>query len=160
MPTLETKYFGTMPCDEASCFDFPSGIPAFEEERRFLRIESPAHQPLLFLQSATTPALCFIAMAALAADPDYKLSMSPEDLAALDLPAGRQPRIGSEVMVLTLLSIRENAPATANLLAPIVINVANRRALQAIRHDNLYSHEQPVAALTPLTRRKPEACPC
>ncbi|MGA2597191.1 MAG: flagellar assembly protein FliW [Bryobacteraceae bacterium] len=160
MPTIETKYFGTMPCGEESCFDFPSGIPAFEDERRFLRLEDPAYHPLLFLQSTTTPALCFIAMEALAADPDYKLSVIPEDLAALDLPAGRQPRIGSEVLVLALLSIRENAPATANLLAPIVINVATRQALQAIRHDNLYSYEQSVAALTPLTRRKPEECPC
>jgi len=160
MPTIETKYFGTMPCDEESFFDFPSGIPAFEDQRRFLRIERPAYHPLLFLQSAATPSLCFIAMAVLAAAPDYMLSVSPEDLAALDLPAGRQPRIGAEVMVLTLLSIRENAPTTANLLAPIVINMSNRKAVQAIRHDNLYSHEQPVAVLTPRARRTPETCPC
>jgi flagellar assembly factor FliW len=160
MPTIETKYFGTVPCGEESCFDFPFGIPAFENERSFLRLESPAHYPLLFLQSVTTPALCFIALAVLAAAPDYQLAVSPEDLAALDLPAGRQPRIGSEVMVVTLLSIRENAPATANLLAPIVINMANRKALQAIRPDSLYSHEHPLAALTMPTPRKPEACPC
>jgi flagellar assembly factor FliW len=94
MPTIETKYFGTVPCDEESFVDFPSGIPAFEDQRRFLRIERPAYHPLLFLQSAATPSLCFIAMAVLAAAPDYRLSVSPEDLAALDLPAGRQPRIG------------------------------------------------------------------
>lgn len=160
MPSIETKYFGTMPCDEESCFDFPSGIPAFEEERRFLRIESPAHHPLLFLQSTTTPALCFIAMAVVAAVPDYRLSVSPEDLAALDLPAVRQPRIGSEVLVLTLLSIRENALVTVNLLAPLVINLANRKALQAIRHDSIYSHEQPLPALSALTRQNPKAYAC
>jgi len=160
MPTIETKYFGTVACDEESCFDFPFGIPAFEEERRFLRIESPAYHPLLFLQSATTPALCFIAMAALAAAPDYELSVSPDDRAALDLPAGRQPHIGSEVMVLTLLSMRENAPATVNLLAPLVINLANRKALQAIRHDNLYSHEQPLAVLISCTQQNPKAHSC
>jgi flagellar assembly factor FliW len=160
MPTIETKYFGTVPCDEESCFDFPFGIPAFEEERRYLHLDSPAYHPLVFLQSTTTPALCFIAMAVLAAAPDYQLSVCSEDLAALDLPAGRQPRIGSEVMVFTLLSVRENAPATANLLAPIVINMANRKALQAIRHDSLYSHEHPLASLAMLTPRKKEACPC
>ena len=46
-----------------------------------------------------------------------------EDLEALELPSGRQPQIGSEVLVLALVSIHESAPATANLLAPVVVNV-------------------------------------
>lgn len=97
--------------------------------------------------------LCFIALAVLDVDPDYKLAVSPEDLEALELPTERQPLIGSEVLVLTLLSIRDVGPATANLLAPLVINLANRRGLQAIRRDNLYSHEQALVAMS-------EECSC
>lgn len=154
MPTIDTKYFGAMSFDEESCFEFPSGLPAFEEEHRFLPLEIPDHKPLLFLQSTSTPSLCFIALPVLVADPGYKLAVSPDDLEALELAVGRQPRIGSEVLVLTLLSIRENAPATANLLAPVVINLATRRAIQAIRLDRTYSHEQPLAA------RVREECSC
>lgn len=146
MPTIETKYFGAMPFNDESCFEFPGGLPAFEEERRFLPLETPAHKPLLFLQSATTPSLCFIAVPVLVADPQYDLAVSFEDLEALELSVDRQPKIGSEVLVLTLLSIGENAPTTANLLAPVVINLATRRGLQAIRYDRAYSHEQPLAA--------------
>jgi len=153
MPTIETKYFGTMPFEGDSCFEFPWGLPAFEEERCFLPLKIPAHEPLLFLQSTTTPSLCFIALPVLVADPDYKLAVSVEDLEALELNSAQQPEIGSGALVLTLLSIRENAPATANLLAPVVINLANRRALQAIRNDRAYSHEHPLA----LTKKR-ETC--
>lgn len=155
MPTIDTKYFGALAFEEASCFEFYWGLPAFEQERRFLPLEIPGHKPLLFLQSTRTPALCFLALPVLAADPQYRLAVSPEDLAALELAADRQPQIGAEVLVLALLSIREEAPATANLLAPVVVNLANRRALQAIRSDRLYSHEQPLPA-PPASTAAPE----
>jgi flagellar assembly factor FliW len=147
MPTIDTKYFGAIPYEEDSCFEFPWGLPAFEEERRFLPLEIPDHKPLLFLQSTITPSLCFIALPVLVADSGYRLEVSADDLAALNLASDRQPEIGSEVLVLALLSIRENAPATANLLAPLVINLAKRHGLQAIRYDAIYSHEQPLGAL-------------
>ena len=89
----------------------------------------------------------------LVADPVYKLAISADDLRALGLSVSRQPKIGSEVLVLTLLSIREDAPATANLLAPVVVNVANHRAVQAIRLDAAYSHEQPLVV-------RNERCTC
>jgi flagellar assembly factor FliW len=145
MPTIATKYFGAMPYEEEGCFEFPWGLPAFEEERRFLPLEMPGHKPLVFLQSTANPALCFIALPVLAADPEYALAVSPDDLQALSLPEDRQPVAGPEVLVLALLSIHEDAPATANLLAPVVVNLANRRALQAVRYDSVYSHAQPLA---------------
>lgn len=145
MSTIDTKYFGMMPFDPEACFELPNGLPAFEEERRFLLIQLPDHEPLVFLQSAVTPSLCFIALPVLVADPAYDLAINAEDLAQLDLDPSRQPIVGSEVLVLALLSIREEEPATANLLAPVVMNLANRRAVQAIRHDRAYSHEQPMS---------------
>ncbi len=146
MPNVETKYFGTMPFDEESSFEFPWGLPAFEEERRFLPLQMPGYKPLVFLQSTANSGLCFVAIPVLVAEPEYELAVSPEDLRALGLDPGRQPRIGSEVLVLALLSMREEAPTTANLLAPVIVNLATRQALQAIRHDAVYSHAQPLAA--------------
>ena len=144
MPTIDTKYFGPMSYDEGSCFEFPWGLPAFESECRFLPLEMPGHQPLVFLQSVITPSLCFIALPVLAADQGYKLEVVAGDLRDLHLEDQRQPSIGSEVLVLALLSIHDEGPATANLLAPVVINLANRRGLQAIRQDTAYSHAQPI----------------
>jgi flagellar assembly factor FliW len=145
MAQVKTEYFGTMTYREESVFDFPAGLPAFLNEKRFVPIESPPHSPMLFLQSMIQPALCFLALPIQVVDAEYRLAVSREDLVFLDLPSDRQPLIESEVAVLVLLSLHGGLPATANLMAPIVVNLKTRRALQAIRQDSEYSHQHPIA---------------
>src|SRR5579863_4574716 len=114
MPLLPTKYFGEIACDEADFYEFPLGLPAFERERRFLLLNLPNRYPLVFLQSASTKDLCFLALPILVADSQYELAVPIEDLELLDLETAGQPRIGSEVLVLALLSVGGGKPATAN----------------------------------------------
>jgi flagellar assembly factor FliW len=147
MPLLATKYFGKLSCEPADCYDFPSGIPGYEGERTFVLLNLPGKEPLVFLQSVQTATLCFLALPILVADPQYRLSVSFEDLQILELELTRQPHIGGEVLVLALLAIEEGAAATANLMSPIVMNLKNRRAVQAIRCDFAYSHRQPLRGL-------------
>jgi flagellar assembly factor FliW len=144
MAQVETQYFGTVSYREESVFDFPDGLPAFINEKRFVPIESPQHSQLLFLQSMTQPALCFLALPIQVVAPDYRLAISREELISLDLSPDRQPELASEVAVLALLALHDGLSATANLMAPIVVNLKTRRALQAIRQDSVYSHQHPV----------------
>jgi flagellar assembly factor FliW len=146
MPLVETKYFGTKPYDQESAFDFPFGLPAFEEEKRFVFIEMPDYDPLVFLQSLSRPSLCFLALPVLVADPNYNLAVSVEDRAALGLDPACQPALGSGTLALALLALRDGFSATVNLMAPILVNVETRRALQAIRMDRAYSHQHPISA--------------
>jgi flagellar assembly factor FliW len=143
---VETKYFGTLPYGDGSVFDFPQGLPAFEEEKSFVLIESPEGAPLVFLQSMARPNLCFVALPILVVDENYQLAIAPEDLEELSLDTQRQPVLGSEVTVLALVSMRDEHVATANLMAPIVLNVKIRQGLQAIRRDSRHSHKYPVAS--------------
>ena len=87
--------------------------------------------PLVYLQSLEDPALCFITMPILAVDPGYRLTGERRGSGAVGSLPSRQPRIGEDVLCLTVLSIRETGP-TANLLAPIVVNLRNRKAVQAV----------------------------
>ena len=152
MAQIETQYFGTMSYREESVFDFPAGLPAFLNEKRFVPIESPQHSPLLFLQSMMQRALCFLALPIQVVDAEYRLAVSREDLVFLDLPSDRQPVLESEVAVLVLVSLHDVLSTTANLMAPIVVNLKTRRALQAIRQDSTYSHQHPIA------RAREKAC--
>jgi flagellar assembly factor FliW len=144
MAHVETEYFGTIPYREDSIFEFPAGLPAFVNEKRFVPIESPQHSPLLFLQSLVRPSLCFLALPIQVVDRDYRLAVSREDLVTLGLTPDRQPELTSEVAVLALLSIHDGLLATANLMAPIIVNLKSHHALQAIRQDSLYSHQHPI----------------
>ena len=141
MPILETQKFGPITYEQGSEILFPAGLPGFEERHRFLAVQLLDRHPLVFLQSLEEPGLCFVTLPVLAVDPKYRLRVGAEDLERLGLGGGRQPRIGPEVLCLAVVSIRASGP-TANLLAPVVINVSNLRAVQAVMPDSGYSHRQ------------------
>jgi flagellar assembly factor FliW len=142
LQSCETRYFGPVEYEEESVMVFPHGIPAFEQEKRFLALRQPVSEPLVFLQSVANPDVCFATLPARAACPGYQLNMAPEDLDVLGLVKSRQPAIGDDVLCLTILSLTENAPPTVNLLAPIVVNVQTLRACQAIQTDSPYTHRE------------------
>lgn len=144
MPQFVTNQFGPIEYTEEAAWEFPHGLPAFEDQTRFLPIEPPVYAPIVFLQSLIRPELCFLALRVGDLLPDYRLNVSSDDLAALDLEATRQPTIGEEVLCLVILSVTGNQPPTANLLAPVVVNQRNRRAVQAVRMDTAYSHQHPL----------------
>ncbi len=148
MNQIATKYFGQLQYNEDSVVEFPDGIPGFEDQRGFLVVQQPQSKPLVFLQSLSKPELCFIAVPAQAACPDYRLSIPSEDLDALGLPSTTQPAIGRDILCLTIISIGDDASITANLLAPLVINLHTRRGRQPIMVESDYSHRHPLDAPT------------
>ena len=146
MSEVTTTCFGQLSYHPEQVIHFPAGLPAFEEETAFLPIERPATAPVIFLQSLSRPDLAFITLPILLADPDYRLDLAPADLEALGLPTDRQPEIGADVLCLAIVTVPESRIATANLMAPIVMNVATRRAFQAIQTDAGYSHQHVLSA--------------
>jgi flagellar assembly factor FliW len=144
MPALITKYFGSVEYREDDVVQFPLGLASFEDESQFLVMEPPASAPLVFLQSLRLPSLCFLALPMQGVDPDYRLNITREDLEDLGLQTDRQPRVGEEIRCLAVIVVAENGPISANLLAPLIINPAKRRGVQAIRFDSIYSHQHLV----------------
>ena len=146
MPRVQTKCFGEVDYSPDAVFEFPYGMPGFEAEHEFVFLERPATHPLMFMQSVSSPDVCFILLPALAADPRYKLRLAEEDLAALRLSAGRQPRIGKDVLcaVLVCAGGEERPDPTANLLAPIVVNLKRQIGIQAIQTQTEYSYRYPL----------------
>jgi len=140
MPVLETSNFGAIAYEPESVIEFPRGLPGFEGRRRFLAVQTPNSVPLVFLQSLEEPSLCFPTMPVLVLDSQYRLQVAEEDLDTVGLPRDRQPRIGEDVLCVAVLSFRETG-ATANLLAPVVVNLKNQKAVQAIAPESDYSHQ-------------------
>lgn len=150
MPQADTQQFGPIEYVEDDVIEFPVGLPAFEQETSFLLITPLKTKPLVFLQSLGRSELCFVTLPLEVVDPNYQLSVSVEDSKILS-PAGQTLTAvgqadGVPVECLAIISLTGSRP-TANLLAPLVINRATRRAVQAIRLDNTYSHQHPVEAL-------------
>jgi flagellar assembly factor FliW len=150
MAQIATRQFGSLDYNPQDVLEFPAGLPGFEELRQFILIERPAFAPVLFLQSLDSPNLSFAAAPIDRIDPQYELSVTPEDLRLLaaDRPEG--------MVALSILSAPENGPLTANLLAPVVIDPRTRRAVQAVRVDSRYSHQHPLSA--PITKQGEKIC--
>ena len=140
MAHIPTRQFGLLDYDPAAVVAFPAGLPGFENQTAFVLVEEPNTAPIVFLQSVDSLDLCFLAVPVNTLDPTYELAMTPEDRSRLELD------LHGEVLSLAILSAPENGPTTANLLAPVVINLRTRRAVQAVRADSRYSHQQPLSA--------------
>jgi flagellar assembly factor FliW len=143
MPLCPTKYFGPAEYNEQDVVCFPAGLPGFEAERRFLPLNLPGHEPLIFLQSLSSKDLCFVTLPVLAAEPDYQLDVAEQELEAIGLDPKRQPVIGTEALCLVILTIAETE-TTANLLAPLLINLKTREAVQAVAAGLQYSHRHTI----------------
>jgi flagellar assembly factor FliW len=141
MPWLHTPHFGRLDYTPASTLEFSDGLPGFESEREFVLVERPAHHPLVFLQSVRTAELCFPALPAQVVNSGYQPHLSAGDLELLGLSA--QPKIGNDAVILALIAVHEQNP-TANLLAPVVINLKTRAAAQCIHPELRYSHQHPL----------------
>jgi flagellar assembly factor FliW len=145
MPETETTNFGTIFFAPESVFEFPNGLPGFEDRRKFLPVQNPRTAPILFLQSLEEPSLCFTTLPIWVVDPQYRLHITEQDLELLGFPTDHQPCIGEEVLCLAVLSIRKTG-TTANLLAPVVVNLRNHKAVQAVSPESRYSHQHPLFA--------------
>ena len=146
MPRLVSKYFGELDYSTEAAFQFPEGIPAFDDQTGFVFLEQPQTHPLVFMQSLGDPGLCFIAVPVFVVDPGYRLELGPEDFAALDLAPELAPRIGSDILCLALVTVSKGADSTVNLASPIVLNLRNRKGVQAILPSSGYSLRHPLPA--------------
>lgn len=153
MPRIDTLHFGSLDYSEDALLEFPTGLPAFEDQTCFVLIERPDSSPLVFLQSLGRPELVFLALPALVIEPGYQLDVPHEERALLGLPADVPLIIGRDLLCLAILTVAGCGPATANLMAPVVVNLATRRGAQVIQTDSSYSYRHPLF-------QQPEEQPC
>jgi flagellar assembly factor FliW len=142
--TFESAHLGAITVEDSSVIEFPTGLPGFEELRRFAILTRPDQPAVVFLQSSEEPAVCFVAVPVGVLWPGYTLAVNDEDLELLGIPPGCAPRIGEEVIALAVLSLVEGEGPTANLLSPVIVHMKTGRAVQAIRPDSRYSCREPL----------------
>ena len=143
MPSIQTRDFGEVSYEASAELVFPCGIPGFERQRRFVLLTPEQIAPVVLLQSKDLAALAFLAIPVSLLDPAYQSGIGSDDLQLLGFEE-RQPQPEEEVLSLAILAPGAGGALTANLLAPVVINVRTHTAVQAVRFDRRYSHQAPV----------------
>lgn len=138
--TFASRQFGLIEYTPDAVVEFPEGIPAFEQETRFVLIERPESAPLIYLQSLSNADLSFATLPAKCVDADYRLQLTEEDFAFLGSPEVRE----EEVLCLVILTVTDKDMPTVNLKAPVVIQRRTRRARQVIQFESGYSFRHPL----------------
>ena len=135
MKKINTARFGELNIQEDKIFHFADGLPAFEDEHRFIILPFDDDSPSSFLQSVETPELAFLMTVPFVFFPDYEFVLEDDVMAALAIK-------GSEDMqVYTLVTIPGGniKEMTANLMAPVVINKETREAKQVVLDKSQYT---------------------
>ena len=129
---IETARFGELEVDAAQIFTFSMGILGFAALKSFVIVERD-RQHFKWLQSVDDPSVAFVLGDPLSFYPSYLAVIKRTELQAI-APLEERDLVLSVIM--TVASAPEDI--SANLCAPLIFNLANRRAMQYVLNDQRY----------------------
>ena len=135
MRKIKTDRFGEIEIDEKRIIHFKDGIPAFEEEHEFVILPYDEESPYYFMQSLNKPDLAFLLTIPEIFFPDYSAEIDDETVEELKI------KDAEKILVYALITIPNGSVRymTANLLAPLVINLENMQAKQIVMEKSNYT---------------------
>ena len=129
---IETTRFGPVEVDESRLIEIPAGLLGFSSFKTFSLLQPDENGVFFWLQSVETPDLACVVTDPALWVPDFQATMRMEQMEELGLNET------GDAQVLVIVNKREKS-LTANLQGPIVINTANRRAMQLVLAEKKWS---------------------
>jgi flagellar assembly factor FliW len=137
---VRSELLGEFDVSEDQLITFTRGLPGFPEGNRYALMPT-GRDGVFWLQSLDFTALSFLLVDPFQFFPGtYFLDLTPED----------QARIGTtepaELLVLSIVTLgaHPGQSATANLRAPLLVNLRSRSAFQSIRADGNFGVREPL----------------
>jgi len=137
---IKTGRFGDLNISNEEILRIPLGILGFPDLIDYVLVDPADDTLILWLQSLQEPGIAFPVLEPKIFRPDYSVNLSGNDQRELGLLS-----LKDNATVLTILTI----PAlitemTANLKAPLVINLNQRIAKQVVLQENEYQLRHPM----------------
>ena len=143
---FQSSRFGEFEVPVASLIDFPVGVIGFPRHARFVLLEHKA--PFSWLHSVDDPDRAFVVVDGFEFGDQY----------VIDAPYGNGVialQEGDDFAVLVIITVRPDPKdTTANLKAPLFVNLKNRKGVQVIFDDPRFSTRFPLYSI--LTPDEPE----
>jgi flagellar assembly factor FliW len=131
--------FGQFSAEPASVVTFAAGLPGFERCRRFVLVSAPSLAPFTCLHGLDGPRPSFLTL-----DPRQVVDPYQPTLSAADrrrLGAG----LDTPLVWLSVVHL-DDAGATVNLQAPIVVNPARMLGVQVLDAEGAYAADHRLVA--------------
>jgi len=116
MNTIDSTRFGTVEVNPDSVLEFPNGLVGLGGSR-FVLVAPEADSVFVWLHSCEDPSLALPVTRPWNFFPDYEVSLSDAETAALAFEAGTEPDVW-----VTVRAADELEAFTANLRAPILVS--------------------------------------
>lgn len=131
---VKTTRFGTIEINEADIITFNDGLPGFPDDHQFVIIPYDEESPFVYLQSATENYLAFIMANPFLFFPDYEFEIDEDNMKELDIKTDK------DIAVYAMITVpkQDINEITANLVAPVVINIHTRQAKQTVLEKSQY----------------------
>ncbi len=136
---IQTSRFGQVQFQGEDVLNFPEGILGFSELKRFVLVDDPTDEIFVWLQSCDEAAIAFPVLEPELFTENYKVTLSKTDQESLKLKNDDKYRS------FTIVTIPDDpTKMTANLKAPVVVNVAQKQARQCVLQDNNLAIREPI----------------
>lgn len=138
---IQTSRFGAVEITDNDLIKFPEGLLGFNDLESFVLLDDPNDEIFAWLQSCEEPTIAFPVLEPELFQTDFELSFSKSDLEALKA----KDSVG--LRAFCIITIPEDPKnMTANLKAPVVVNVTERTARQCVLQDNKLEIREPIFA--------------
>jgi flagellar assembly factor FliW len=128
---IKTSRFGQVELKSEDVLTFNEGLLGFQDLRQFVLLDDPNDDIFAWLQSCELPSIAFPVLEPEIFGHKYAVNLNRTDLEALKLSATQTPAY------LNIITIPDDATEmTANVKAPIIINLEQRIARQCVLQDN------------------------
>jgi len=139
---VTTLRFGLLELEERHLLSFPWGLPGLEDCHQFVLLEPQNTRPICWLQSSEYGEIALPCIEPWTLAPKYEVVLSTADSAALQLVDS------GDAAVLVILNLaKPPEERTANLVAPVVINIDQRLGRQILMEKGPYGLREPLAKL-------------
>ncbi len=138
---VETTRFGSISVGENDIVTFPEGMLGFSKIHQYVVVERGDDSLFLWLQAVKKPSVAFPLLEPQIFERNYKVELEDEDRKLLELDTLVHAKVFA---IITIPS--DPTKMTANLKAPIVINLKTRLAKQVILHDADYPIRKSIFA--------------
>jgi len=130
---VNSTRFGELDADENAIFTFPMGLLGFGKLRRFIVLDHREDSPFKWLQSVEDPDLAFIITDPLYFKRDFHIAVRRQEVGVIE-PENEEDLVVSVIMTVPA----DPQQMSANLLAPLIFNMSNRKAMQYVLTDSRY----------------------
>ena len=136
---LSTTRFGDIDIDESRAILMKGGILGFEHLKRYVFLVQDEEILFCWFQSVDDGSLAFVVINPFIINPDYNPIIQDDDVELLEI------ELPEDVTLMSIVTIHPDPfKVTANLKAPIVINVKKRLGRQVILDRGNYSIQYPI----------------